>query len=281
MTHILFPCEPFNLKRVEPDFEEEYRASLNLGLTPLLVDTDDFAITRPSTPGKGLYRGWMFSADRYEKSYHFLCTRGIELLTKPEQYRFCHHLPAWYDTHTLQEHTPQSIWYPDPAALDLEEVHRELGSGPFVIKDYVKSEKHYWFEACYAEDLRRLPKTVDRFLELRDHQPEGGLVVRRFVELLPIGEDPRSGLPLTLEFRLFFRNQKLLHAQPYWNRETTISPPLPQFESLAKEIDSPFFTMDIAQDVRGSWWIIELGDGQVSARPPSLSPSQFMSGLAL
>jgi len=279
MTHILFPCEPFNLKWVEPDFEGEYRASLDLGLTPLLVDTDDFAVIRPSTPGKGLYRGWMFSADRYEKLFDFLGTRGIKLLTNPEQYRFCHHLPTWYDT--FREHTPASIWYPDPATLDLEEVHRKLGPGPFVVKDYVKSEKHYWLEACYAEDLGQLPKIVKRFLELRDHQPEGGLVVRRFVELLPIGEDPRSGLPLTLEFRLFFWKQKLLHAQPYWDRETTISPPLPKFEALAKEVDSPFFTMDIAQDVDDRWWIIELGDGQVSGRPPSLSPSQFLSALNL
>ncbi|MCU1395271.1 MAG: hypothetical protein JWM34_3699 [Ilumatobacteraceae bacterium] len=52
-----------------------------------------------------------------------------------------------------------------------------------MIKDYVKSMKHYWHEAVYVPDVSdevALRSIVDRFVELRGDDLVGGIVIRQF-----------------------------------------------------------------------------------------------------
>lgn len=88
-------------------------------------------------------------------------------------------------------------------------------------------------------------------------------------------------MPLTLEYRLFFYDGRMLASEKYWEDVDypEVEPPWERFEALAGLIDSPFFTMDIACDVDGRWWVMELGDGQVAGLQ-RIDPAKFYQSLA-
>ena len=68
-----------------------------------------------------------------------------------------------------------------------------------MLKDFVKSRKHEWAEACFipsASDRASVERVVRRFLELQDDDLSEGLVFREFVEFEPLGRHPKSGMPL-------------------------------------------------------------------------------------
>src|SRR5215213_6453612 len=94
-----------------------------------------------------------------------------------------------------------------------------FGDAPLVLKDYVKSQKHAWAEACFipsAADRGSVERVVRRFIELQDAELTGGLVFREYVQLRQIGTHSRSGMPLTREYRLFFLDGTLLQLAEYW-----------------------------------------------------------------
>lgn len=53
------------------------------------------------------------------------------------------------------------------------------------------------------------------------------------------------------------------------------------FEKIAKQIDSNFFSMDIARKENGELTIIELGDGQVAGLPDKTDRNEFYRKLKL
>ena len=59
-------------------------------------------------------------------------------------------------------------------------------SSPIIVKDYVKSQKHYWKEACFipnASDKKNVESVIQKFIELQDSDLNEGLVFREFIEL--------------------------------------------------------------------------------------------------
>lgn len=146
--------------------------------------------------------------------------RGVTLINSPLAYRHCHHLPDSYAV--IARHTPLTVWLALPDYLDMERVMRALavfGDKPVILKDYVKSRKHEWLEACYIPSASRRPeveRVVTRFLELQGEQISGGLVFREYVPLQKIGAHPISALLLTKEFRLFFLDGQILNVARYW-----------------------------------------------------------------
>ncbi len=76
------------------------------------------------------------------------------------------------------------------------------------------------------------------------------------------------------EYRLFFRSGKLLLADTYHEVEC-IERDFSQFEFLGGQIDSPFFSVDVARRDTGELVVIELGDGGVSGMPPLMHPIVF------
>lgn len=280
---------------VEPDFELERDAALDEDFLTVLIDHD---LVSQGNAKRGVrfagqhapdtcavYRGWMLSADQYETFFDALHARGLTLINDPYAYKLCHWLPESYAL--IESHTPESRWIPISELFVEEKVNWDVvletaakfGSCALVLKDYVKSQKHHWEEACFiprSDDASSVRRVVSRFFELQGEDLAGGLVFRRHVPLRVLGTHSRSGLPLGEEYRLFFSDGKLLLSSCYWDVGSP-QPDLPteEFEALAKSIPSRFFSMDVARGVDGRWWVIELGDGQVAGLPPNVEASQF------
>ena len=82
-----------------------------------------------------------------------------------------------------------------------------FGNSPVVVKDYVKSQKHYWSEAFFipsANSRESVERVVNRFIELQGEDLNEVLVFREFVEFEPLTVYSKSGMPLTKEFAFLF-----------------------------------------------------------------------------
>ncbi|MBK7974983.1 MAG: ATP-grasp domain-containing protein [Deltaproteobacteria bacterium] len=277
---VIVPSDPFDRAVPDAAFAGEAELALARGLATSVVDvdrlsTEDEALGAVHRVAAGearepaVYRGWMMPPERYARLHMALGTRGVALLTSPAAYRLTHHLPCWYPS--LADHTPRSVWTPSPRRpyrTELAHLLSAFGDHALVLKDYVKSEKHAWNEACFiprASDLDAVERVLDRFIELRDGNVEGGFVFREFVALEPVGVHPKSRMPLTREHRLVFWRGRLVAGGGYWEAgDPGAPPPAEPFASLAGTIASPFFTMDVARRASGEWVIVVLGDGQVA-----------------
>jgi hypothetical protein len=290
VTLFLFPSLPFSPSEIDPDFAEERSAARDAGFETALVDhtrvmrgdsTAAVGAVPPHSDG-AIYRGWMLTPPQYADMYAALEVKGATLRTSREAYRACHHLPDSYPF--IEGSTPKSVWIPLDGAVDFDAVAELLapfGGGPLILKDYVKSQKHYWNEACFiaaANDRDAVERVVRRFLELQGDELNVGLVFREFVPLRIIGKHPKSGMPLAAEFRTFWMNGEPILSHRYWGDLTTFDVALPwaTLRPLALRIPSPFFTMDVALLDSGQWTIVELGDGQVAGLPSlDLAPAFF------
>src|SRR5262249_45816911 len=145
--------------------------------------------------------------------------KGIRLINTPEAYVHCHYLPESYAA--IEGVTPKSLWLqPDDDFDHLLEALRPFGDAPLVLKDYVKSRKHEWAEACFiprASDRNSVERVVRRFRELQGDSLVGGLVFREFVEFESAGLHPKSGMPLAQEHRMFWYEGRPLISFPYWS----------------------------------------------------------------
>lgn len=54
----------------------------------------------------------------------------------------------WFETSGLSFEDQLDGKEPDLQTIATE-VREKLGPGPYIVKDYVKSRKHEWDEACY------------------------------------------------------------------------------------------------------------------------------------
>ena len=293
---VIFCADPLNRKRSDPMYAAEAEAASTAGFDcsllnfEALVDEQDAeAAVRGIAPSDvqetALYRGWMLRPAAYGRLYAALEARGIALLNAPAAYRHCHYLPESYPV--IEGLTPRSVWLEAEAGLGIErimEALRPFGSAPVIVKDYVKSRKHEWAEACYipsAADRAAVERVVARFLALQGADLNEGLVFREFVPFEPLAQHSKSGMPLTKEFRLFFLDGKLLLAVPYWEEGEygDLQPPIERFQQLAQNVQSRFFTMDVAKQLYGDWMIVELGDGQVAGLPEQTDRTAFYQGL--
>ena len=279
---ILFCSDPFEPRRPDDAWVGELDAARAAGAETALVHwesvvQDDVAAAVAGVPEgratRALYRGWMLSLPRYEALHGALAARGVELVSSPRAYAATHFLPTWYPA--LRDVTPASRWVPK-SEIDLEaavDLAAELGGGPLVVKDYVKSRKHEWDEACFIPDGRDREATrrvIECFLQRQGDELAGGLVLRRFVRLTELGAHPKSGMPMSLEYRVFVADGRPVLTVPYWPEgryPDGIAPPVDELCAAASAVGSKFFTMDVALAEDGRWIVVELGDGQVAGLP--------------
>lgn len=297
---LLYCVDP--LMRGQPDtaFAAEADAAERLGLShalinfEALVDESDPARAVRAVPPQpepviGLLRGWMLRPSHYSQLYVALLDRNVRLINDPVAYRHCHYLPESYER--IARWTPRTVWLPlTPGSTPSRETLRELlspfGNRPLIVKDYVKSRKHQWLEACFipsAADIDAVDNVVCRFLELQGDDLAEGLVFREYVAFVPLAAHSRSGMPLTREYRIFWLDGEPLLTAPYWGEgEYAVSkPPLAIFRPVAAKVASRFFTMDVAQRAEDSaWQIVELGDGQVAGVPERADVIQLYETLA-
>lgn len=289
---VLFPCDPLSPREVEADFADESAAAKAAGFDIALIDFD--AIIRegnlsralrfvPEGTGVVLYRSWMLKSLDYGLLYAALAERGWALLNSPADYAQCHEIPGWV-AH-FAGLTPETHWLPQSEFSDESfcSLLRRFGGGPLIVKDYVKSCKHNWHEACFipdAADETAALRIMNRCVELRGDMLNGGVVLRRFVPLEVIGEHPRVKMSMGREWRFFVCNGAM-SSWPYWGQQEIYAPDLAgHFAQAMSQISSRFWTMDVARTQTGEWLVLELGDGQVSGLPDGANADLFYQWLA-
>lgn len=292
---IVFCCEPGRYRIIDEAYLRELAAVENAKL-PLslisyeqLVDGDDpwLAVSHvewSDSPRLGVYRGWMLDGEHYAALYEALKRRNLFLVNSPEQYRHCHYLPENYGL--IAGRTARTIWLPADAGHEtVMDAIKVFDGKPLVLKDHVKSLKHFWNEACFipsSSDSDAVRRVVDRFRALQD-PIQGGLVFREHLDLVSVGTHSASGMPLTLEFRVVVLFGEPIMSFPYWDEGDYYvdeQPPLAEFADLFHSIRSRFFTVDLARKRDGSWVIIELGDAQVAGLPDNADPAKLYRALA-
>lgn len=213
---ILFSGDPFQPKMPDESYLREAAACETLGLpwSPInfeaIVYGQDMAQSVRRVPAAeaeelAVYRGWMLTPTQYALLYAALLTRQIRLVSTPEQYEMCHYLPRWYPR--LEGQTPRSIWTEAGEDLSLPHLLERLhvfGDAPVIVKDWVKSRKHEWYEACFipcASNTEAAGQVIRRFVKRQGEELNVGLVFREFVSLAPLSLHPKSGMPLTMPCR--------------------------------------------------------------------------------
>ncbi|HFK5505658.1 ATP-grasp domain-containing protein [Elizabethkingia anophelis] len=289
---LLFCESPFQKKKVDEDFESQFNAARENGFDTLLFNYEDltspnrYAVaTKDIKPAEKLsdilYRGWMLTPEQYSILYNDLLSKNYKLVNNPREYQNCHYLPD--SLQFIEDKTPKTIFgkYENEKSIDdILEQAKIFGNSPVILKDYVKSEKHDWETACFVEnasDIDKLKQSVNNLISLRGKYLNEGIVIREFVPLTPLTNHSKSGMPLTEEYRLFFYNKKLIEVYNYWEEgEYNLSrPDTTLFEEIAGNIESAFFSMDIARLQNGEFIIIELGDGQVAGLPDNTDETEF------
>ncbi len=292
---VIFCDNGFSPIEVEEMYLEEFQAAKEVGLNVSLISFEALKEgnlqralkwVKPSIElEQAIYRGWMLKPFEYQAFYNALLQKNIQLINTPTEYQYCHYLPDSYTA--IEAFTPKTTFKKLDDTFDIENFNTELevfGNSPIIVKDYVKSQKHYWAEACFipdASDRKQVEKVVKRFLELQGDDLNEGLVFREFVELEQLTTHSKSGMPLTKEFRLFVKDGEVIACFNYWDEGDyqNIQPDLGPFKEVISNIQSRFFSMDIAKKVDGDWIIVELGDGQVAGLPDNADKNDFYQRL--
>ncbi len=289
MHHIIFPSSPLSKKSIAPFWEKEARAAEAAGFAISLASDPNLPGPLSLTNKTGesyLYRGWIVKPPYYQE----LCQVADQpMLTSYENYLYAYEFPRWYCSFDYE--TPKSFVYTAPEIQKLglseiaEQVSKQVGSQPLLIKDWLKSRKHEWYDACFikdASDVDECIRIMTNFFNLQGRDFYGGLVFREFLSLKQAGVHPQSGMPLPLEFRTFFLHQKPMMTTMYWRNDVAYpadvqSPPQEWLEEIGKKMESPFVALDIAQSVDGKWWVIEVNDGGSAGYPEHVDSKEFYS----
>ncbi|MGQ4450914.1 ATP-grasp domain-containing protein [Streptomyces griseus] len=281
----LFCADPLRASRPDPQFADDLAAARAAGGRIALLDHDALlagdaagAVARVARDsGPYWYRGWMIPSGRYAELETALGARGCSLLTDAAGYRRAHELPGWYEE--FEGLTPHSVWRAvvpgasPPTAEELAGLAAPLGPGPGIVKDFVKSRKHEWHEACYVPELadrERLAAVVGRFVELQDTFLAGGVVLRAFEPFVAGGEA-----------RVWWVDGEavLTTAHP----DTPDRHPVPELPSVREAVGRlglRWVTTDLALREDGVWRVVEVGDGQVSGLPAGAEAGVLFAALA-
>jgi hypothetical protein len=292
---LLVPSDPLAARVPDQHFMREAEAARQAGMEVAVVDHDAIlagdvraAVRRiAASDGEQVawYRGWMMPFGAYSRLGTELGTRGVRLVTDPTAYRSAHELPGWYST--FADLTPASVWSPweagrMPTSADVGALTGTLGGGPGVVKDYVKSRKHEWHEACFVPDLADVTtatRVIGKMVELQGDDLAGGIVARAF-ERFTRDADGR-----TLEARIWWvaGSAVLITPHPDAPAGTRVDVPTAVCDAVGasvRALGAPFVTTDLALRSDGVWRVIEVGDGQVSDFPAAEDPGRLMRALA-
>ena len=282
---ILFPAHPLKVRLPDPGYELEVRAARDAGFNCVFYSLEllregnavEAFATVPSAdfPNQQiLHRGWMMSDVLYQQLCAELSAKGYAPVTRPGEYAEAHYLPNAYPH--LNGLTPESAWITGNDLSEAWSLYQSFTSAPALVKDFVKSAKHKWNEACFIPSntpRERFDEIIRAFLAARGAQFNKGIVLRRYYELVTLGQDIR-GQPVHEEYRMFFWNGELLAATPAIRGEGPFGE-LPKWTSVAQRFRNRFISMDVARQADNTWIIIEVGDGGVSGLPTSIETESF------
>lgn len=270
----------------DPDYQAEFDAAAEVGFACEVYNLDELrsgdvtAALRPCANSEVegqviLHRGWMMSDSHYAALCQEVLHKGYRMTVTPEAYRQAHYLPNAYPL--IEGQTPVSKWMLGSDMAEAWKLYQDFIQEDAIVKDFVKSAKHRWDEACFIAahtTQQRFEQIVNGLLTARGAFFEKGIVLRRYHTLATTAGSERG----VKEHRLFFWDGKLLiTAAP--NDETGFFERVPTWENIAKRFDNRFISIDVAQQLDGSWIIIEVGDGGVSGLPEAISPKDFYQRL--
>jgi hypothetical protein len=275
---LLMPSDVLHPGRVDEHFAAEAAAARSAGIEVSLVDHDALAagsaepaIARVGGTGPAVYRGWMLRSEHYAGLEAALRRRGVRLRTGAAQYRRAHELPGWYPD--FADLTPPSTWTTGTGRAGFDAAARELGAGPAVLRDHTKSMKHHWDEAAYVPELADRDAAwavASRFVELRGSELVGGFVLRRFERFV------------SAEVRTWWVDGVCRLVGPHPDTADDLPAELPDpagFGQVVGRLGLPFVTADLVRRDDGRWRLVELGDGQVSDRPRTVTADRFVAEL--
>lgn len=295
MKNIIFPAYPHLPKKLNPYFQAEMDAAQSAGFGISIVSDEN-------TPGPMsvsnrtsdfyIYRGWLVKPAYYQEMSDMV---GHKLLNTYQDYMSSYELPNWYQNFTHDD-TPESLIISAEAITinGLEWVVQRVknyfkSDAPLMMKDFLKSMKYEWFDACLIKDgsdAKEIMRITTNFFELRGKDFVGGLVYRKLLDLKRAGIHPKTRTPVPIEFRTFFLNQKPMTTISIWEKEVGIdyraegAPPPQEFlESVGKKIISPFVAVDLAKAVDDKWWVIEVNDGGAAGLPEHMDVKDFYKKL--
>ncbi len=285
---VIFCADPLNPRSVEPEYAIEAEAARNAGFSVVRLDHDyldrqidptlSLKATRFDGAGEAVYRGWMMSAEAYEALYLALLARSVRLSVSPQAYAACHHAPGSY--FALSEWMPDTVWIDEDQIDDWAAIRTTLepfGHTSLIVKDWVKSQASgYWSEACFiadAADTEAVQRTIARFRNLQGDGLIGGLVFKQYVPLVPTGSP-------AYEYRAFVVDGRVAGCWPRSPESGTLAPPpAALLDEVAARIPSPFASADFGRDEAGRWWLLEVGDGQVSGLPSAADADPIFQAL--
>lgn len=206
----------------------------------------------------------------YEELVEYLKTKNCTLINNFDDYKNVNNIENWYPL--LKEYTFKT-WFNDEYIGEQE--------FPVIVKGSINSRKHQWKDLMFADSIEKLEhiKNELRKDSLFDNQD---LVVRKYVKLKNSGYF-ESGLPISNEYRFIIFNRNIVSYGYYWSsvKQEHVEIPLEVFELIRKVkniIETPFYSIDVAEDVKGNWHVIEIGDGQLSGLV-SIDPDTFYKNL--
>lgn len=240
-----YPSDPLNPKAADSTYLEEYEAARSIGFEISLFSFEDFQggafKPRPTLQAGDvvLYRGWMLSVQEFTNLVKALEGVSARPFTSVANYRLCHYLPEWYPA--LAGVTAETVVLAENTDFVAALSGRDWPG--YFVKDYVKSL------STAGGSLVATPGEIEGVVvAMKKYRGvvEGGVCVRRKEEYEPGSE------------RRYF----VLRSRPLSADEDV--PEIVNF--CASRIDSPFFSVDVAQRRDGVLRVVELGDGQVSDR---------------
>lgn len=202
--------------------------------------------------------------DDYAHTYAELLSQGLRLVNSPEQHLRATRLPRWYPL--LEGLTPKSMWFSAPP--EPEVIEAELG-WPVFMKGERQTSRHKRSLSIIAgpQQLREALKSYaeDPRLCWQD------IVCRRLAPLRPVEDPDPERIPSSFEFRSFWWRGELAGIGRYWwqGRDYSLSRSeerlaVAMAREAARRVDVPFLVVDVAQQIDGTWIVVECNDGQES-----------------
>ena len=290
---ILFPSNPLQPKSVDSSFGYEARAAksagFNIGRISLEVLLGGEVNVSGCEPERGavLYRGWLMKIPDYVRMQRALPSPLLQDVTI---YQTAYELPLWYKY--LVDVTPRTIVLPKGVeSYNLDDVAKQVaeafGPNPVLVKDYIKSAKHRWYDACFiqdasdAEDVKRITRN---FLTIQAENLWGGLCFRKYETFQSIGVHSKTWQPLVNEWRYFLHNGRTFYRAPYWTEGAYRPEGEPNDRAVEEMVQPlawmPFLSLDVAQHESGSWSIVEVNPFEATGVPEGGDVNDFYLALA-
>ena len=178
MTNIIFPASLNDYKLPDPFWEKETNAAEKAGfkiglLTGSHFNAGGLSIYSRNQYTSSLYRGWILKPTTYEElsSIH-----ENNLINSYNDYLWSYNFPEWYQDFPKGE-TPSSFYFPADQIikLGLEKIaamiEEQAGSKSLLMKDWLKSRKAEWYDACFirdASDNKECIRIMENFLNYKE-----------------------------------------------------------------------------------------------------------------